>query len=310
MFFSTLEFILNKFKFSNNIYYKYIQICSFIFIILTIFIISDFLLSNITFISYMSPDPNNDPHTKIVQSTIDVLSPVPDKIGKSAAVAATMQNSPAPVKLGMIVAGGAGVLGAKLGMEHLAASVISSSKGNGNSSSSTNQAISPGDNTPTTTAETSSNILENIDSFTNLNELNLLDPIAANNLFILSPNEPNIISLLFTGLDGEVVLSSILILSIVILFFTIILAFMLFILFALNGNINLNFLKNYLSKTTLLYLNNKLEFIAKFLGKSYKLNILLCILLIIIFDCFIIHMVYTILSNLEVFCSNYLENLK
>lgn len=253
--FASSEFILNKFKFSKNIYFKYIQICSFIFIILTIFIISDFLLSNISFIFYMYPDPNNEPH-------------------------------------------------AKLGMGKLAASVTPSNKGNGSS----NQAISPADKT--NTVDSSSNILENIDSFTNLNELNLLDSIGANNLFILSPNEPNIISLLFTGLDGEVVLSSILILSIVILLFTVILAFMLIIIFVLNDNKNLNFLKNYLSKTKLLYLNKKLEIIANLIGKSYKLNILFCIFLIITFDCFIIHMVYTILSNLEVFCSNYLENLK
>lgn len=251
--FSSSEFIINKFKFSKNIYFKYIQICSFIFIILTIFIISDFLLSNISFIFYMYPDPNNEPH-------------------------------------------------AKLGMGKLAGS----NKGNV-SSNSTNQAISPADNS---TVESSSNVLDNIDSFTNLNELNLLDPIGANNLYILSPNEPNIISLLFTGLDGEVVLSSILILSIVILLFTVILAFMLIIIFVLNDNKNLNFLKNYLSKTKLLYLNKKLEIIANLIGKSYKLNILFCIFLIITFDCFIIHMVYTILSNLEVFCSNYLENLK
>ena len=78
----------------------------------------------------------------------------------------------------------------------------------------------------------------------------------------------------------------------------------------LNHFQNLNFLKNYLSKTKLLYLNKKLEIIANLIGKSYKLNILFCIFIIITFDCFIIHMVYTILSNLEVFCSNYLENLK
>lgn len=321
-FYSISEFFINRFKFSNNIYFKYIQIFSFISITILILVLSYYILSNISIIYYMAPDPQNDPHLNLAKAFIDAASQVVDKIGNAAAavggaqaaakvVAATMQNAPAPVKLGMIVGGAAGVVGAKVGMENLAALVKPSNKGSGGDNSS---AIMPNRNITniesSNNSENSSSFIEHIDNFINSTDFNSLDIINTNNLFILSPNETNIISLLFNGHPAEIVLSSILILSIVILLFTIILSFMLLLLYSLNSNINFNFLKNYYSEATLLYLNNKFKNLANLIGKNYKFNILICILLIIIFDCFIIHMVFTILNNLEVFCSNYLENFK
>ena len=308
MFFSIFEFIYNKFQFSSNKYFKFIQIISFILFILVIAILLDFINNNLNVTLYMTTDPSEDPHAKLVSTAREVLEPFADKLGNSAAVAAgaqagakivstTMQSAPIGVKGAMVVGTAAGVLGAKLGVEALAKSISGSTNNssNSNNQSTNTEASNLPNNTTSNTSETSS-MLENIDPLSNFTDFNVSDLLNLDNLFILSPNESNIFSLLFNGRPAEVVLSSILVLSIVVLLFTIILSIVLLSLSLLNSNSNLNS-------------NNKFKFITKFIGKSYKLNIFICILLILIFDSFIIYMVYSILNNLDIFCSNYLDNL-
>lgn len=261
-------------------------------------------------ISYLAANPDEDPHLKIAA---EIIQPAVDKIGNAAAAgagahaagkltAATMANAPAPAKIAMLTAGAAGTLAAKLGMEHLADSVKKSSN---NSSGPSGSSLA---NNTTAESQATPSSVSNTEPFANLTDISPLDYISNNNLFIFSPNEHEILTYLFSNKPAEIVLSSILILSIVILVFILILALMLFLLN--NNNINFNFLKNYFSEKTIIKFNSKVKILANTLGKTYKFNIITCIFLIIIFDCFIIYMVYTILNNLDVFCSNYLDNLK
>lgn len=271
----------------------------------------------------MAPGNQEDPHLKIVTSVSDALAPIADKMGNAAAVvggasaaakivSSTMVNAPAPVKLGMLVGGATGTLAAKVGIENLNKMVnsTSSSSSSSNEPSITSNINIVDTNTPSN-ANTSSS-MDCLDYFdtTNIADFNVADLLNTNNLFILSPNEQDLLSLLLHGLPAQKVITSILTLSIVILIFTILLSFFLLLLLTLNSSFNLIFFKNYLSENNYNKLINRIKFLAHLLNKSYRINIFICIVSIIIFDFFIIYMVYTILNNLDIFCINYLDSIK
>lgn len=131
------------------------------------------------------------------------------------------------------------------------------------------------------------------------------------NLFIFSPNEPNLIIYYFlNGNSVEILLSSIFILIFIIFFFTIILSLNLIALFMTYHNITFNFLNSILPESILLFLNDKLKKFMNKTNKYYIFNIIIVLVSMIIFECAAVYFLYGFIANLELFCTNYLDLIK
>ena len=334
-FYCLIDFIKNNFQFSKINIYRYIQIFSFIlftfFFYCLIKFILDFIYISPTF-SYL-PSDGKDPHEGLIKTAIEIIKPLAESIGDGAAAAAgasaagkiamqAMAGAPAPVKLAMIGGGAfAGVIGNRGGaaMFNSVASASSSSSGSSSTPPNTSASLSTNASATQVGSEGISGNgggVNNLISDENLNLINNLDPntleiLNFKDLFILSPNEDKffIINYFLNGNSAEVALSSVFILSCIILFFVVILSFFLIVLLLFQNNTyNLNFIKYLLPDSIFNFLEKRInKYIYNTLKYNINFYIITSIIIILIANCYIIFILYLMLANLEVFCTNYLE---
>lgn len=125
--------------------------------------------------------------------------------------------------------------------------------------------------------------------------------------WILSPNEKNLISLIFSDNPVEVLISCILGLNIITLFLVIVLILCLGSNFLVNKELKLSFLNKFFSENYVIKIKNYIKYIINIYSKSVTVNIILIILVMVVTLIMSIYFLNLYITHLEYISTHYLD---